>query len=273
MDRLQLGYPQLSQRNPRLVYATLSGYGQSGPYRDRAGHDLNYLSIAGVIGFNADDQGRPFPPAVQIADLGAGTFAALAILAALSARERSGRGQAVDVSLFSSAIAWLPTLMAHLFANPTEPPRASDMMLLGGLAQYDVYETADHRYVSIGALEPKLLMNFLEAIGRPDLAANHDAAYAKGEFKKVFAMRTLAEWVDCLRQVDTCFAPVNALEETLEDPQVQALRLFASVDHPRLGGLPQIAPPFDFSETQVTIRRPPPDLGEHNHEILQELGL
>jgi crotonobetainyl-CoA:carnitine CoA-transferase CaiB-like acyl-CoA transferase len=271
MDRLGLGYAVLAERNPRLVYATLSGFGQSGPYRDRAGHDLNYLALAGVIGYNVDRQGRPVVPGVQVADLGAGTLAALAILAAVISRQHTGRGQSVDVSLFGSAIAWLPTLIASLFSHgqalaPGEP------MLSGGLAQYDVYATADGRHVTLGAIEPRFFVNFLERVGRPELISlAGDAAQRerlRSELQAIFGARSLAEWTQCLQDVDTCFAPVCTLEETLRDPHVTTLGLFTSVEHARLGPLPQIAPPFAFSETPSSIRRPPPDLGEHNAEIL-----
>lgn len=278
MDRLGLGYREvLADKNPRLIYATLSGFGQSGPYRDRPGHDLNYLALAGVLGYNVDRQARPVPPAVQVADLGGGTLGAVAILAAVLSRHQTGQGQAVDVSLFGSSIAWLPTLIAGLFSHghafgPGEPP------LAGGLPYYGVYTTSDLQHVTLGALEPKFLLNFLERIGRPELAplAAGDRAQRErlhDELTVIFASRTRDAWTDYLAEVDTCFAPVNTLEETLHDPQVEALGLFTSVDHPRLGPLPQISPPFTFSATPASVVRPPPDLGEHSAEILGELGL
>jgi crotonobetainyl-CoA:carnitine CoA-transferase CaiB-like acyl-CoA transferase len=275
MDRLGLGYEVLSARNPRLIYATLSGFGPSGPYRERPGHDLNYLALAGVLGFNADREGNPVPPGAQIADLGGGTLAALAIVAAILARQQTGRGQAVDVSLFGSAVAWLPTLVATLFSQGRSP-EPGEPSLAGGLAQYDVYATADGRHVSLGALEPKFLLNFLQAAGRPELAGLAAGGAAERDqlraaLRAIFASRTCSAWVDLLAEVDTCFAPVNTLEETLRDPQVQALNLFTSVEHARLGVLPQISPPFTFSDTPAGIRRPPPDLGEHNAEILDSL--
>jgi len=267
MDRLHLGYPRLAERNPRLIYASLSGFGQSGPYRDRAGHDLNYLALAGVVGYNIGRDGQPVPAAVQVADLGSATLAAVGILGAVVSRHQTGRGQAVDVSLFASALAWLPTLIAPLFSNgrslaPGEPT------LVGGLPQYDVYATADGRWVTLGALEPKFLLNFFEAVGRPDLAQVRDRERLRGELRAVFASRALGEWVACLRNVDTCFAPVNTLEEMLEDPHVQATGMVTSV-----GSLKQISPPFTYSSTPASIRRPPPGLGEHTSEILAQLGL
>jgi crotonobetainyl-CoA:carnitine CoA-transferase CaiB-like acyl-CoA transferase len=298
MDRLGLGYSVLVARNPRLIYASLSGFGQEGPYRDRPGHDLNYLALAGVLGYNVDAAGQPFPPAVQVADLGAGTLGAVAILAAVIARQQTGQGQAVDVSLYGSAVAWLPTLIASLFATGRAVP-PGEPMLAGGLAQYDVYATADGRHVTLGALEPKFLANFLNAVGQPELIAlaaeghppvepaddryadaaetqHAAAAQARDRLREalrgLFATRTLAEWTAALAGVETCFAPVNTLAEAIEDPQAQALGLFTAVEHARLGSLPQLAPPFTFSATPAAIRRPPPDLGEHNAEILAELG-
>jgi crotonobetainyl-CoA:carnitine CoA-transferase CaiB-like acyl-CoA transferase len=270
MDRLNLGYPILKERNPRIIYSSLSGFGQDGPYKDRPGHDLNYLALAGVVGYNIGRDGAPVPMAVQVADLGAGTLAAVAILAAVIARQQTGHGQAVDVSLFASAIAWLPTLIAPLFGTgralaPGEPT------LGGGLPQYEVYQTADGRWVTLGALEPKFLLNFLERVDRSDLAQVRSRDTLRQELRAIFCSRSLADWTEFLDGVDTCFAPVNTLEETVNDPQVQALGMFTSVAHARLGDLRQISPPFAFSETPASVRRPPPDLGEHTATVLHEL--
>jgi crotonobetainyl-CoA:carnitine CoA-transferase CaiB-like acyl-CoA transferase len=263
MDRLGLGYDVLSQRNPRLVYATLSGFGQTGPYRDRPGHDVNYLALAGVLGYNVGGDGAPVLPAVQVADLGAGTFGAVAILAAIIARATTGRGQLVDVSLYGSAVAWLPTLIGALFATG-QSPAPGKPILAGGLAQYDVYRTSDDRYVTLGALEPKFLHNFFEAVGRPELATSSDLRGALGQ---LFASRTRAEWEALLANVDTCFAPVNSLEEAMQDPQAQALDLFTSIR-----GVKQLGIPMTFSETPGSVKRPPPKLGEHTDEVLRELS-
>jgi crotonobetainyl-CoA:carnitine CoA-transferase CaiB-like acyl-CoA transferase len=267
MARLGLAYERLAERNPRLIYASLSGFGQSGPYRDRPGHDLNYLALAGAVGYNVGRDGHPVPMAVQVADLGAGAFAAIAILAAVVSRQQTGRGQSVDVSLFASAISWLPTLIAPLFASGQSLP-PGDPTLAGGLPQYDVYRTRDGRFVTLGALEPKFFENFLFAVGRPELASVRDREELRSELCAIFASRTLPEWLASLEGVDTCFAPVNTLEEALRDPQATNLGLFTSVD-----GVPQLASPFAFSATPATLRRPPPGLGEHTREVLLDIGV
>jgi crotonobetainyl-CoA:carnitine CoA-transferase CaiB-like acyl-CoA transferase len=235
-----------------LVYASLSGFGQTGPYRDRAGHDLNYVALAGLLGYNVDHALRPVMPGVQVADLGCGTLAAVGILAALFSARSTGVGQIVDVSLFASAVTWLPVLLAA-------PLKPGEPRLSGGLAQYGIYATADGRYVTLGALEPKFLANFLSAVHRADLLGV-DNATLRTELTAIFATRTLAQWVADLDRVDTCFAPVNTLEEALADPQAQALGMFADG---------QIAPPFAMSGTPATIRHRAPRLGEHNAEILE----
>jgi len=255
MQRLGVAYATLAKRNPRLIYASLSGFGQSGPWRDRAAHDLNYVALAGLLGFNVDAEGTPVVPAVQVADLGAGSFAALAILAAVIARAQTGRGQAVDVSLYASAVAWLPTLHG---AHGGTPP------LAGGLATYGVYRTRDGQHVTLGALEPKFWLAFLERVGRPELAGEADQTRLRGELRAIFASKSRSEWEACLADVDTCFAPVLSLDEARQQAQAQGLGRFD-------GG--QLAPPFAFSDTPANVRRPPPRLGEHTAEILAEVGV
>ncbi|MDQ3810676.1 MAG: CoA transferase [Chloroflexota bacterium] len=267
LDRLGLAYSVLAARNPRLVHATLSGFGQTGPYRDRPGHDLNYVALAGLLAYNVDADGAPVMPSVQVADLGGALFAAVAILAALVARQSSGHGQFVDVSLYGSALAWLPTLVERLFATG-RPPAAGEPPLAGGLPQYGIYRTADGAYVTLGAIEPRFLHAFLKAVGREDLADLAGREELRSELGRIFAARSRAEWVALLERVDTCFAPVNSLEEALRDPQATALGMLTE-----LAGGQLIGVPMAFSATPASMRRAPPSLGEHTTDVLGELGL
>jgi crotonobetainyl-CoA:carnitine CoA-transferase CaiB-like acyl-CoA transferase len=277
MERLGLGYERLAEENPRLVYASLSGFGQEGPYRDRAGHDLNYLALAGIIGLNGAAASGPVPPAVQVADLGGASLVAMGILAALLARERTGRGQRVDASLFGAAMAWLPTLASSLFATGRSP-QLGEPVLAGGLPHYAVYATLDGRYVTLAALEPKFLQAFLEKVERPELlplayGSTDERQQLRTELAALFALRTQAEWEALLSDVDTCFAPVRTVQEAVDDPHVQACGMISAVTHPRLGIIPQLGVPLALSDTPAAIRRPPPDLGEHTAEVLAEVGV
>ena len=267
MDRLGLGYAVLAERNPRLIYASLSGFGQTGPYRDRPAHDLNYIALAGLLGFNVDADGEPVVPAVQVADLGAASFGAIGILAAVVARHTTGKGQAIDVSLFGSAVAWLPTLLG---SRGETPP------LAGGLPQYGVYRTSDGQHVTLGALEPKFWLAFLERVGRLELAplaAGGEAQRAslRTELRALFASKTRAEWETCLADVDTCFAPVLSLDEAMADPQAQALGLFGAAPQARVNC--SLRRRSRSRRRLPASRRPPPQLGEHTREVLAELGL
>lgn len=277
MERLGLCYETLCAANPRLIYATLSGFGQVGPYRDRAAHDLNYLALAGIAGLNGSPDSGPVPPAVQVADLGGASLATIGILGAVVARQSTGRGQRVDASLFGSAIAWLPTLAAGLFADGRSPERG-EPLLAGGLPQYGVYATRDGRHVTLGALEPKFLEAFLVRVGRVELlplagGTGEQRTALRAELEALFATRTQAEWEALLDDVDTCFAPVRTLREALDDPHVRASGMIGEVVHSRLGAIPQLGVPLALSDTPGRIRRPPPELGEHTAEVLAELGV
>jgi len=279
MERLGLGYPLLAGRNQRLIYATLSGYGQNGPYRDRAGHDLDYVALAGILGLNARASEAPVPPAVPIADLSGGTLAAVAILAAVIARDRTGRGQQVDVSLFGAALSWLPTLLAS-YAGLGRGPRPGEPPLVGGLPQYDVYRTSDGRYVALGALEPKFLATFLRSAAREELAPLaagdlSDRDRLRQELRAIVGARPLSYWARLSADVDACLAPVNTLDEALGDPQALSLGLVGHVDHPTLGRIPRVGLPIALSdsETPASVRREAPALGEHTAEVLAALGV
>lgn len=277
MERLGLGYEALKAINPRLVYCAITGYGQDGPFAQVAGHDINYISYAGMLGLQGGEGGPPALPAVQVADLGGGAMmAAVGILLALLARDKTGRGQFVDISMLDGVIAWMQTTLPAFLASGGLP-REGMLTLTGEKACYNVYETADGRYLSVGALEPKFWETFCRGIGREDFIPRLDAPLEeqrsmKREIAEIIRSRTFAEWMDVFAGKDACVAPVLCLDEVVRHPQVQHRDMIVEVEHPRLGRIRQIGFPIKLSQTGARIRTSEPQLGEHTEEILRGLG-
>ncbi|HWV86668.1 MAG TPA: CoA transferase, partial [Capillimicrobium sp.] len=192
LDRLGVGYERLREANPGLVYCAITGYGQDGPYRDRSGHDMNYLGLVGLLGLTGEAGGPPVPPAGQIADIGGGALmAAFAILAALRERDRSGEGQLVDVSMADGALSWLGMLAARVFAGDA-PPRRGRLELAGGIICYRPYAASDG-WVTLGALEPKFWAAWCRGVGREDLIERQfdpPGSDTHREVEAIFAART-----------------------------------------------------------------------------------
>jgi crotonobetainyl-CoA:carnitine CoA-transferase CaiB-like acyl-CoA transferase len=226
MERLGIGYERLSSENPRLVFCSLSGFGQTGPDRERSGHDLGYVARAGVLGYAGAPAGPPPVPGGQMADVGGALVAVSGILAALYARDRTGRGRHLDVSMTEAATAFFHLhLGARLAAGSAGAAlRRGEDLLNGGVPCYGVYRTSDGRYLAVGALEPQFWEAFCTAIGRPELSANgHDAGAAaertRSEIAAAIAARPLAAWVEVFRTVDACVEPVLEGDEVLKDAQ------------------------------------------------------
>src|SRR5262245_30587972 len=276
MDRLGIGYETLDQINPRLIYCAITGYGQDGPYREKAGHDINYISIAGLLGVNGMKEGPPVIPGVQIADIAGGSMhAVIGILLALQARERTGQGQLVDVSMMDGSLAMMFVPFATFLANGRQPERGAEG-LTGRYACYQVYETGDGSYLSLGALEPKFWEQACLVLGREDfIELQFDDSHQEEMIQTVaglFKSKTLAQWLAAFEGVDTCIMPVKGLAEMIDDPQVRHRRLIGEIEHPGVGRLKQLAPWVKLSSTPADMRTPPPQLGEHTREILTSLG-
>jgi crotonobetainyl-CoA:carnitine CoA-transferase CaiB-like acyl-CoA transferase len=277
VDRLKLGYSVIREINPQVVYCSLSGYGQTGPYRERAGHDLNYIALAGLLSLTADERGRPVIPGTQIADLAGGSIAAFAILAALFARERTGQGQFIDVSMFDSVMLHLIVPAAHHFAG-ARIGFGSKYELSGAYPFYNVYETSDGKFMSLGALEPRFWENFCRRVGRPDLIARQfDSGKQRDELfeqmRAIFKSRTQAEWIELMRDVDACCEPVLSLAEALEQAQVRARAMVQEIQRPAEGIIRQLGFAYKLSGTSARWVRPAPALGQHTDELLAELGI
>ena len=278
MKRLGLDYETLCTVNPRIVYCAITGYGQDGPYRHEAGHDINYIGIAGVLGLNGAKDSAPVIPGVQIADLAGGSMqAVIGILLALAARGRSGEGQMVDISMMDGALAMMQIPLATYFATGKMPQRGNET-LSGRYACYNVYETSDGKYLSLGALEPKFWVNTCTTIGREDLI---QLQYAEGTIqdeclatmRAIFKSKPASEWLESFKGVDACLMPINDASELINDPQVQHRGLIAELDHPVEGRLRQIAQTVRLNGTPATIEQPPPQLAAHTRVVLSEAGL
>jgi len=276
LDRLGVGYERLREENPGLVYCAITGYGQDGPYRDRSGHDMNYLGLVGLLGLTGEADGPPVQAAGQIADLGGGALmAAFGILAALRERDRSGEGQVVDASMADGALSWLAMTAAQYLADGVVPERGRGA-LNGGLVCYRPYRCADG-WVTLGALEPKFWQAFCRGVGREDLldrAFDPPGSDAHVAVQGVFAQRTRAEWQAFAGEVDCCLEPVLDLDEALDSELVREREMVVALDQPgaerpvRLLGVP-----VRLSRTPGDPnRRPGPGLGEHTDEVLASLG-
>jgi alpha-methylacyl-CoA racemase len=276
LDRLGCGYEALRAVNPGLVYCAISGYGRDSPLRDRSGHDLNYLALAGLLGLTGDPDAAPIQPGGQIADLGGGALmAAFGILAALRERDRSGEGQLVDVSMTDGTLSWLAMVAARMLADGAVPRRGG-LDLGGALVCYRPYRCADG-WITIGALEPKFWAEFCRGVGREDLIAGQFDAPGSATHREVEAVaagRTRAEWAAFAAEHDCCVEPVLDLDEVVESEHVRAREMVVELDQPGVAEpVRQLGTPVKLSRTPAdTGRRPGPGLGEHTEELLRELG-
>ena len=273
VDRLGVGYAAVTAINRRIVYCSISGYGQTGPYRDRPGHDINYLGYAGVLDQTGVAGGPPALSNLQVADLLGGAMnASTAILAALFAASRTGNGTWVDIAMTEGALAHNIFALHAIETLGHSRARGADL-LTGGVPCYGVYATQDGRHLAVGALEEKFWRALCEALGRPDLVAGQLATEAAGEAVRqqlaaIFAQQTQAHWIERLGSLGCCVTPVLSLDETLADPQVRARHMVVTA----ADGTRQYAPPFRLVGHKFAIARAAPEQGEHSAEILREAG-
>ncbi len=276
VDRLGVGYESVKQANPEIIYCSITGYGQNGPFRDRVGHDVNYLSYAGVLDLIGEKDHPPAIPGVQIADIaGGGMNAAIGILLALLARGNTGKGQYIDISMTDGMVGFLPA--ALFFRQLTgEEPRRADGLLSHRYACYNTYETADGRYLSIGAVENrfwKQLCDTLE-IGEygplqyDDQRREEILQYMRTTFKQ----KTLDEWDAILADLDICWGRIQATEEVLEDPLFLERETVVEIEGKDGKISKTLGVTVKLSETPGTIRTPPVDFGESTAAILKEFG-
>ena len=262
-ERMKIDFETLRAIKPDLIYCALSGYGQKGPYNKRAGHDLNYAAISGSLSLNAVEGQPPQVYGLTVADLSGAMLAGLAIMGAIIDRQKNGAGAYLDVALFDGVLSWMiPMAGAAYFSGI--PVTGGTLPLQGGLACYNVYETADGKYVSLGALEPMFWGDFCRVTGRKDLLPRQFDRAIKDEVAAIFKGRTLADWLEAFSGSDGCVEPVLSFEEALAHPQVRA-RGFVREENGRPSGLNS---PFVYGSAEA---RPAPDLGVHTLAVLGEV--
>ena len=284
LDRLGVGYERMREENPGIVYCAISGYGQTGPKREAAGHDMNYLGLVGLLGLTGEREGEPVQAAGQIADLGGGALmAAFGILAALRERDGdgtpahagSGEGQIVDVSMADGALSWLAMVAGAYFADGNQPQRG-ELLLAGSVICYRPYECADG-WVSLGALEPKFWQAWCRGVGREDLIEKQferPGSEAHEQVQEIFKARSRADWEAFAREHDCCLEPVLDLDEALESDLVKEREMVVEIEQPGAERpVRQLGIPVKLGRTPGDhARMPGPALGEHTEEVLRAAG-
>lgn len=276
-ERMRIDYKTLKTLNPGLIYCSISGFGQDGPYSRRSGHDLNYVGMSGILDLTGPEEGPPSLLGAQIGDLVGGFYQASAgILMALLERQRSGQGQYIDISILDGLVhaLWLQG-SEYLFTG--ELHQRGEHILTGLSAGYNIYETSDNKFITLGCYEPWFWKKLCKLIGRDDFVKDQ---YATGEkrkkiltlYKEIFRTKTRAEWIEILDKEDIPCGPVNNISETFSDPQVLHRKMVVDVKHPLLGSIRQIGIPMKFSRTPGTIKNVAPHYGEHTIETLKNIG-
>jgi crotonobetainyl-CoA:carnitine CoA-transferase CaiB-like acyl-CoA transferase len=273
LDKLGVGYEKMKSVNPGLVYCAITGYGQDGPFKLRAGHDMNYLGLNGLLGLTGAAGGPPVQAAGQIADIGGGAqMAAIAILASLVKKQATGEGANLDISMTDGAMSWLAMPAASALAGDVRT--RGDVDLAGKWVCYMPYEVADG-WISCGALEPKFWKSFCEGSGREDLIEKQfELAGGDGwrEIAKVFQSKTRAEWAAFNEERDCCIEPILGIDEALESDLVKARGMVTTVEQPGVGPVRQLASPIVIDGQRPNRVEPAPGFGEHTDAVLSSLG-
>lgn len=269
--RMGVDYETIKGLNPNIIYCSLSGFGQDGPYHQYPGFDLIFMAIGGLLGLIAGRQ--PIVPGIYVSDVGSGLLATIGILTALVARHKTGKGQLVDVAMLDGVVSWLSTISGVQRLSEELPQEMLGLVMPG----YNVYETKDGKYLALGIFRPQSWQALCQTLGREDLIDQQWAMGAKQEeilalFQETFRSKTRDEWYHLLRDLDVEVGPVNSPQEVCSDPQVLHRRMIVEVDHPIAGRIKQVGIPIKFSETPGQIRSPAPVIGQDTEAILRELG-
>jgi crotonobetainyl-CoA:carnitine CoA-transferase CaiB-like acyl-CoA transferase len=275
MTKLGLGYEDLKVVNPSLIYCSLTGYGQTGPFKSRAGHDINYLARSGLMNYSGTKDKGPSLTGMQIADVASGSNnSVIGILAAVIHRKDTGKGQYIDISMTDGVMAFNAMTAAAYLGGAAEPQREQEFLNGGSL--YDFYETKDGRYISFGGLEPQFFAAFCRTIGREDLIPlgiiPPDLEKVKKEIREIFRQKTRDQWTEIFSQVDACVEPVLSLAEAIADENNLSRKMIVEFVLPSGEKLRQIANPIKFSATKQEYRSLGCPAGTHTREVLLEIG-
>jgi len=275
MHKFALDYESLKKVNPGVIYCSITGYGQTGPLRDRAGHDMNYMALSGVMGYSGRKASGPTLMGIQIADIASGSnYAIIGVLAAVVNRAQTGKGQYIDISMTDGVMALHAMAGAAFLAGDPAPGREENWLNGGSL--YDFYETRDGRYLSIGSLEPQFFSVLCQNIGRPDLIPGgvmpKNLNKVKEDIRAIIRLKTRDEWVEIFKGVDACVEPVLTIEEALESELAGARQIVVDVPILDGGKVRQLANPVKFSDTPASYAFAGVRTGRHNKEVLLELG-
>ena len=282
MDRFGLGYDVIKEVNPGIVFCSVSGFGQTGPYRSRPAYDQIMQGISGLMSITGEPDGEPQKVGIAVADIGAGMWAAFAVMAAIHNRSHKGNGQGqhIDISMMDAQVAWLTYQAANFFANGTPPKRLGAAH--PNLVPYQAFMCQDNKYLNLAVGSERIWERFCEGMDMPELRDNPDyktnIERAQNREKivpylqEVFIKQPVNHWVEKLQAVSVPCGPINDLEDVFSDPQLLSRDMFVEISHPTLGKIKQTGLPLKFSRTPGGLDRPPPLLGEHNHEVLKEIG-
>ena len=287
-EKLKVDYETLSKINKSIIYCSLTGYGQYGPYEQLAGHDLNYIGICGILDLNKErvlvgeknQERKPVLPGVQAADVGGGLVSIIGILGALIERDKNPNkeGQYIDISMTDCVFSFMPMAAAFQFSkNLNDGMTKPRNPLHGDVPFYSIYKTKDNKYLSVGAIELKFWRGVCIGLGREDLITKGNAVGGEKEevfreVQKEFLKKTQEEWMEIFSKIDSCVMPVNNFSQACEDPQIKARNMVVELPHPKFGKIHNINSPIKYSRTPLSIRNLAPKIGQNSVEILQWLN-
>jgi crotonobetainyl-CoA:carnitine CoA-transferase CaiB-like acyl-CoA transferase len=275
LDKIGIGYDQAVPFNPRIIYVSITGFGQNGPYRKKAGHDINYLALAGLLS-QVKKGGEMVLPGFQTADVVGGSYmGVIGCMVALWCREKTGKGQKIDVSMMDGILPMLTLQLAQYWGDQENKENVN--FLNGSFPFYGVYECADGKYVSLGALEQKFWAGFCQMANKPDwlplqFPVGEEIGKVREEVAGLFKTKSRDEWLKLAEAHDVCLSSINELEDLERDPQIQAREMIIEMEHEKGLKLKAIGVPIKFSDSKPDEPEPAPAVGQHSIEILEEIG-